>query len=183
MRMSGSKDAARASQIAASERRVGPSQDFHVLLRHRLLRQPHGFEALGRVQVEAHLSDKAFVELEHVGNGGVERDSARAAACLQVSEDEHGVVEVADVGGFDTRPHKERASFQNWRSPAGACQIRSVPSTRLDMSEMSCISGCKVVGRAHAPNSPRFQPSMLARTTPTFWLEIRASIWKNACYC
>src|SRR5437764_2857970 len=79
-------------------------------------------------------------------------------------------------------PHKERASFQNWRNPAGPCQIRSVPSTHLDMSEMSCISGCKVVGRAHAPNSPRFQPSMLARTTPTFCLEIRGHLPANCAF-
>src|SRR5205823_3881391 len=63
--------------------------------------------------------DRAFVELEHVGNGGVERDSARAAACLQVSEDEHGVVEVADVRGFDTRPPQGARFVPELAQPGG----------------------------------------------------------------
>src|SRR5437762_11567512 len=101
---------------------MAPSE-VDVLPRHRLLLEAHGFEGLGLVHVEAHLSDQALVEPEHVGNGRVERDAARAPACLQISEDEHGVAEVADVRRLDTRP-PQRARLV----PEPAQSARALPA-------------------------------------------------------
>ena len=55
-----------AAEIATFPVRIDRAHDLHVLLRHRLLLQPHGFEGLIAVEEDADATDLAFNEVVDV---------------------------------------------------------------------------------------------------------------------
>src|SRR5207248_9365291 len=52
--------------VLAAVRLIGAAHDLHVLLRHRLLHQPHGFEGFMAVEEDADATDLALNEVVHV---------------------------------------------------------------------------------------------------------------------
>src|SRR5438552_16213838 len=72
--------------------------DLHVLLRHRLLRQPHGFEGFTAVQVAHRINDHAVLETEYV-KGALLRYHASLRASPHLGGREHAVTTFNDLNG------------------------------------------------------------------------------------
>ena len=51
------------------------AHDLHVLLRHRLLLQAHGFEGVGRLTVQPHFDNAAIANCENDGRVRVHFDA------------------------------------------------------------------------------------------------------------
>ena len=65
----------RGIAVAPPERGFGTPQNLHVLLRHRLLLQPHGFEGVGRAAKPLRVSDLTVPHRIHDPEQLVEFDS------------------------------------------------------------------------------------------------------------
>src|SRR5829696_545972 len=66
-------------------RLIQPAQPLHILLRHRLLPQPDGFEGLVAVEVGQSASNLAVFDLKHWEHADTQRDVAPAAARLRAN--------------------------------------------------------------------------------------------------
>src|SRR5205823_3684774 len=89
--------------ISAVESVVHPPHDLDVLLRHRLLRKPGGFEGLFPIAVAIHARKKAIADDEEHGEGALDQSPARLAGASHAAEREHAVTEITVVVDFDAK--------------------------------------------------------------------------------
>src|SRR6185437_11459456 len=101
-----------------AKRLSGAPGKRHALLRHRLLREPHGFEGFKRLVEPREPNDLAVTNVEHVATLDIDLDTAADAACDRPRPHRHpvaclvklerleptGWVDVADVLGSDREP-------------------------------------------------------------------------------
>src|SRR3954471_15992899 len=80
-----------ADDVAVVEGFVSPAHNLHVLLRHRLLREPHGFEGLVPGEVLLYPGDQTFVQREDVEEAGVHPHPA-VLACTNKSDYDEDVI-------------------------------------------------------------------------------------------
>src|SRR5204862_3100232 len=70
---------------------------LHVPLRHRLLREAHGFEGFGAVSEGPHRHDFAALDLVEVCAGILQLDPTGTAPSVPVSGDQDSVAEIAQL--------------------------------------------------------------------------------------
>src|SRR5829696_6880349 len=74
-------------EVASVHRAIGAERQLHVLLRHRLLRQPRGVEGLRGVGETLHVSDLPVAEAVQDGQPCVDRDAAEAHRAVKAHGD------------------------------------------------------------------------------------------------
>src|ERR1700730_4632747 len=114
---------------------VGSAPDqLHVLLRHHLLLQPHGFEGFGGACVRLPPDDAALLDLEHV-RGVVADGGSRALPDVSRATQDHDVV---------TR----RSAFSALKANVLPVLVDTAPCPPYSV-ESSIASALKVVSRQH----------------------------------
>ena len=79
---------------------VGPPHDLNVLLRHRLLAQPGGFEGFGHVRVHLHPDRLSVPERPHLSEAHVDGDSRGLRTPPLVDDDDDALPGVDEVLGL-----------------------------------------------------------------------------------
>src|SRR5829696_235992 len=95
-------------EIPATECRVHPPNNFHVLLRHRLLPQPGGLERPLSVTVILPVDKPAVTVCGDPCRRNVRLDAALPCSDMQRADREHPIPEVADVGADEPKDVKAR---------------------------------------------------------------------------
>src|SRR5829696_6768261 len=114
-----------------------PAHDFHVLLRHRLLPQPHGFEGLVSGLVDGHPRDLSVADLGDPSRPGPNRKPARPSRVNDSDWNDNAVASVDEV--IRLRPYvapslgQHREVVPNPLVPAVAAPAQGAPR-RVDYS-------------------------------------------------
>jgi hypothetical protein len=155
---------------AASVERVGPLQkSLHVLLRHRLLPQPGGFEGVGLAQEVEGCDALPLPKLHDHPGGRVKRRAAVGAVTTNRRADEHEIPNISKLlvldleigeGASDFPPPLTR-TFETVVLLAGARPVK------LDLIRASVSAFA-----SQASKSPRLKALFTRRTSSTFSCDI-----------
>ena len=157
--------------VARVERRLALPDDFHVLLRHPLLRKPHGFESLGPCPVLVDAGDPPRTDVVDVALVPLDRHHADwliPPRQVTITLAPQSSKSSSFNQGASTVTHP-LASI--WRTPSG-------PRTGSASAPLSGRSGamCHSTSSARRPSGkpPRRKAAHTARTTSTFSVDTPA---------
>src|SRR5207245_2008653 len=85
-------------EVASGGARKGPANALHILLRHRLLRQPGSFEGDVYVRIDSYSHNPMVAsEVRDQRIRHVELDTAGTSSCADAADDDHRVADLAHV--------------------------------------------------------------------------------------
>src|SRR6185295_10512350 len=88
-------------KVATVERLIASTHDLHVLLRHRLLRKPGGFEGLLVIEESPNRNRLAIPDLGHEGQGRLGLGAAFPAARAGAADCDESVSQIPDLRDLD----------------------------------------------------------------------------------
>src|SRR4029453_2151484 len=120
--------------VIAVERVVPGLDDLHVLLRHRLLREAHGFEGFVWIEIGSNLHHLAVTEVDDVGSRRFRLDAALLPPTAEATDQHGAITDVSDFRDIDVNlseylvevPHHRAEALVspvNGRFPAEGWQI------------------------------------------------------------
>src|SRR5215208_727609 len=131
--------------------------ELHVLLRQRLLRQPHGFEGFPRIEIVTPTGDLSVPQLEEPAPLSANLRSGRLCSGLVVGEDDDGVTHISKPGLLELAQVGE--PFEHVGGEATQLGVTTVgPRASLECSDWLA---CPLRVRA-----PAFQPALDVAVVP-----------------
>jgi hypothetical protein len=127
-------------------------EDLDVLLRHRLLPQPGGFESFSGVEVGQNPSRLAVLEIEQVGDGRLGLGSACRATCMEVADREYLISQVADLNDLNVELGESLVEVSDEMADTSCPQYTvanaTPPRGRAPAAARRCLAGCTPQPRA-----------------------------------
>ena len=153
---SGALPRSSARRVSLRDRREECLGDLHVLLRHRLLRQPGGFEGVPWIEIGPDRDRLAVPDLGHEGQGRLRFGAAGLAACAR------GAIATSCRPGPGTATSRCEPRRRSRRGRRSSCARRhglerpsaALPSTRAAPSATRSRDGVRPAARRHLRGFP-----------------------------